>query len=182
MKYSSCLRNTALLMGGLVFFSLYSPAQGNKDVSALKTRAERTGYQETSRYDDVMQFMRELATASPRIRLSTFGYSFEGRALPLAVVGNIKDVSPAAVLASGKTRVYIQANIHAGEVEGKEAMQELLRALASGEHTAWLDTMILLVAPIYNADGNERINLTNRPAQNGPLGGWDSEPMHRIWI
>ncbi len=171
MKYSSCLRNTALLMGGLVFFSLHSPAQGKKNVSALKTRAERTGYQETSRYDDVMQFMRELATASPRIRLSTFGYSFEGRALPLAVVGNIKDVSPAAVLASGKTRVYIQANIHAGEVEGKEAMQELLRAVASGEHTAWLDTMILLVAPIYNADGNERINLTNRPAQNGPIGG-----------
>jgi hypothetical protein len=50
-------------------------------------------------------------------------------------------------------------------------MQALLRALARGEHAAWFDSLVLLVAPIYNADGNERVKLTNRGPQNGPVGG-----------
>ena len=52
--------------------------------------------------------------------------------MPLAVIG-APDATPEAVLATGKTRIYIQANIHAGEVEGKEAMLWLLRSIAKGE-------------------------------------------------
>ena len=135
------------------------------------TRPERTGYTETSRYEDVLEFLRVLAAASRRIHLTSFGYSYEGRSLPLVVVGTVKDASPESVLASGKTRVYIQADIHGGEVDGKEAMLALLRSLAAGEHAPWLDSMVLLVAPIYNPDGNERISLVNRPEQLGPIGG-----------
>lgn len=136
-----------------------------------QTRAERSGYVETSTYDDVMTFVRSADAASARIHLTTFGYTMEGRALPLVVVGRVRDASPAAVRASGKLRVFIQANIHAGEVEGKEAMQLLLRDLANGRHAGWLDSIVLLIAPIYNADGNERVRLTNRPLQYGPIGG-----------
>jgi hypothetical protein len=50
-------------------------------------------------------------------------------------------------------------------------MQQLLRDLANGRHAAWLDSLVLLVAPIYNADGNERVRLGNRPLQHGPIGG-----------
>jgi hypothetical protein len=171
MRWNQFMMRGGLAAGLLLAFCTGTPAQGKKSLSALKTRAERTGYMETSRYEDVLEFLREAAAASPRIRLGSMGYSFEGRSLPLVVVGDVKDSSPAAVISSGKTRVYIQANIHAGEVEGKEAMQELLRSLASGEHAAWLESMVLLIAPIYNADGNEKVNLTNRPAQNGPIGG-----------
>jgi hypothetical protein len=135
------------------------------------TRPERSGYQETSTYDEVMAFVRAADAASARIHLTSFGYSMEGRALPLVVVGRVRDASPEAVRASGKLRVFIQANIHAGEVEGKEAMLVLLRDLANGRHTAWLDSLVLLIAPIYNADGNERVRLTNRPLQYGPIGG-----------
>ncbi len=142
-----------------------------ENLSGLKTRPERTGYAETSRYEDVTAFLRSAAASSSNIHLTSFGYTFEGRALPLAVVGRVRDTRPESVLATGKTRVYVQANIHAGEVEGKEAMQALLRSIAGGEHAAWLDSMVVMIAPIYNADGNERVNLTNRPEQNGPLGG-----------
>ncbi len=138
----------------------------------LPTRPERTDYRETSSYADVMDFVRRASALAPALlHPATFGYTMEGRALPLVVVGRVRDASPAAVRASGKLRVFIQANIHAGEVEGKEAAQMLLRALARGEHAAWLDSLVLLVAPIYNADGNERVKLTNRPLQNGPVGG-----------
>jgi hypothetical protein len=94
----------------------------------------------------------------------------------LVVVGNLNDASAEAVQSSGKTRVFVQANIHAGEVCGKEAMQMLLRDLAKGEHGEWLDSLVLLIAPIYNADGNERVQLTNRGRQHGPLGGMGQRP------
>lgn len=142
----------------------------------ITTVPERTDYRETSRYDDVVAFMRAVDASSPRVRLTTFGYTNEGRALPLAIVGDVSDTTPEAVRASGKLRVYIQGNIHGGEVEGKESAQKLLRALGAGEHADWLESMVLLIAPIYNADGNERIALTNRSLQHGPIGGMGVRP------
>lgn len=143
---------------------------------ALTTRPERTAYRETSRYDEVVGLMEAADRASPLIHLTTFGQTNEGRALPLAVVGRVADASPVAVRASGKTVVYLQGNIHAGEVEGKEALQVLLREIARGRHRALLDSLVLLVAPIYNADGNERIDAANRPRQHGPVGGMGVRP------
>ena len=144
-------------------------------LASLKTRAERSDYRETSRYAEVVAFMEAVAAASPRVHLTTFGYTFEGRPLPLAVVG-APDASPEAVKKTGKLRVYIQGNIHGGEVEGKESAQMLLRDLAQGRHADWLQSMVLLIAPIYNADGNERISLTNRGRQHGPVGGMGQRP------
>lgn len=141
----------------------------------LLTRAERTEFRETSRYEDVMELARRLAEVSPAIHLTTFGYTSEGRALPLLVVG-APDASPESVLGTDKTRVYLQGNIHAGEVEGKEALLILLRRIAAGEYAAWTDSLVLLVAPIYNADGNERVGLNNRPRQHGPVGGMGQRP------
>jgi hypothetical protein len=137
----------------------------------IRTRAERTNYAETSRYEDVVNFLNTVAKGSRLVHITSFGYSFEGRPLPLAVVGRVADASPRAVRASGKLRVYIQANIHAGEVEGKEVALALVRDIAAGQHAQWLDSMVLLIAPIYNADGNERVALNNRGPQHGPIGG-----------
>lgn len=134
------------------------------------TRPELTDYSETSRYDEVIAYMRLMAAASPQIHLTTYGYTYEGRPLPLAVIG-APGASAAQVLATGKTRVYIQGNIHAGEVEGKEALLWLLRSIAKGERNEWLKTTVLMINPIYNADGNERVNVTNRGSQAGPVGG-----------
>jgi hypothetical protein len=47
----------------------------------------------------------------------------------------------------------------------------LLRALASGSHSDWTANLVLLVAPVYNADGNEAMAFDNRPLQHGPVGG-----------
>ena len=142
----------------------------------LKTTPERTNYEQTSRYADVVAFMDAVEQASPKlVHLTTFGYTNEGRALPLAVVG-APDATPDAVKRTGKLRVYIQGNIHGGEVEGKESAQMLLRDLAQGKHAEWLKTMVLLIGPIYNADGNERVTLANRGRQHGPVGGMGQRP------
>jgi hypothetical protein len=163
------LRSTLLLLpllGACVPIGSGGPAAA----PAPLPRAERSGFLETTRYAEVLEFMAAVSQRAPEIHLTTFGYSLEGRALPLAVWG-APAATPEAVRGTGKTRVYLQGNIHAGEVEGKEAMLRLLRELALGEHRAWADSLVLLVGPIYNADGNERISLLNRPRQHGPLAG-----------
>lgn len=146
------------------------------DLSFLLTAAERTGFDETTRYDEVMAFVEVAAAQHPDLHLTHFGYSLEGRKLPLVVFGDVADASPEAVLATDRLRIFVQANIHAGEVCGKEALLMLIRSLASGEHAEWADSAVVMLAPIYNADGNERVNLFNRPRQNGPFGGMGQRP------
>ena len=155
------------MLAALWIVLLAVPARGQEPL----TRPERTDGLETSRYADVASFIDGVADV-PILHPTTFGYTHEGRPLPLVVVGtDLPDGTPGSVLATGRTRVLVMANIHAGEVEGKEAAQMLLRRFAAGEHRGWLDSLVVLVAPIYNADGNERVSVSNRFRQNGPLGG-----------
>jgi hypothetical protein len=141
----------------------------------LLTRAERSAFRETSSYEEVVELSERLAALSDDIHLTTFGYTNEGRSLPLLVVG-APGPSPEAVVSTGKLRVYLQGNIHGGEVCGKEALLMLLRDYIRGSPPAWADDLVLLVAPIYNADGNERVSLRNRPLQHGPIGGMGQRP------
>lgn len=149
--------------------------QRPKTITAPLNRPEKTSYTETSRYEDVMAFLNALPK-NALLHQTTMGYSMEGRALPLLVWGKVKSPAASDVLASGKLRFFVMANIHAGEVEGKEAMLQLLRELSTGKYRKWADSLVLLIAPIYNADGNERIRLTNRPLQLGPIGGMGQRP------
>ncbi|MFY9557213.1 MAG: M14 family metallopeptidase [Blastocatellia bacterium] len=154
-------------IAALLLLNIASQAQDNN----LKSRAEITNYQETSRYEDVLRFFDELQKRSPIVRVETFGHSVEERALPLVILSDPPISQPRDARASGKPVVFVFANIHAGEVEGKEAMQHLARRIVLGDLRSLLDRLIILIAPIYNADGNEKISVMNRTAQNGPLGG-----------
>jgi len=152
--------------------TLVTHAQQKPPIAELKTTAEASDFKSTSSYEDVVRFMKAVDEASPVIFYSTYGKTFEGRDMPLAVVGTgLKDASPAAVRASGKLRVHIQGNVHAGEVEGKESAQILLREFALGQHKDWLQSMVFLITPIFNADGNEKMAVNNRGRQNGPING-----------
>jgi hypothetical protein len=137
----------------------------------LKSRAELTNYEETTRYEEVLNFIAELQKRSPLVRVESFGKSEDGRNLPLMIFSESPISHPREARASGKPVVFIMANIHAGEVEGKEAMLHLSRRILFGDLKPLLGKLIILVAPIYNADGNEKISMDNRTAQNGPIGG-----------
>ena len=139
--------------------------------SDLLTRAERTGYEETTGYDEVVELVDRAAALSDRVHATSFGSTFEGRSLPLVVVGDVPDARPVSVRAEDRVRVWLQANIHGGEVCGKEALLMLLRDLVTGGHAEWRSSLVLLIAPIYNVDGNERMAPDNRPYQLGPIGG-----------
>src|SRR5882724_9911015 len=146
-------------------------ARPQTPMDPLKSRSELTNYEETSRYDDVVAIFNQLQRRTSLMRLEKFGESTEGRAMPLAILSDPPIAQPREARDSGKPIVFVLANIHAGEVEGKEAAQHLARRLLNGDLRPLLKELIVLIAPIYNADGNERISLTNRVPQNGPIGG-----------
>lgn len=159
-----------------VFFTILSLSSlpcllAAQEVGEPLTAAERTDYRQTTRYDDLMAFVAQVADQSPRIQLTTMGTTSEGRSIPLVVVGDVEDPTPEGVKATGRTRVYVQGGIHAGEISGKEALLILLRELAAGDHGHWTDSLVLLIAPLYNPDGNERVSPTNRRGQHGPVEG-----------
>lgn len=165
--------------GALVLLLLAQAAASADPAHAqdLRTRAEATDFRETSRYADVVEVVDALVARSEALHRLDFGYTVEGRRLPLVVWDPRSDpgrYESAHAIRRGnldRLRVLVFANIHAGEVAGKEAALILLRDLAAGLHDGWADELVLAVAPIYNADGNERIALENRPLQHGPIGG-----------
>jgi hypothetical protein len=135
------------------------------------TVAESSGFKATSRHEDVMDFIRELQRSSADIRVETLCTSAEGKLVPLLVIGDPVPSSPGDLRFDDRAAVYIQANIHAGEVEGKEAALMLARDILRGETSNYLDKLVVLIAPIFNADGNDKISTNNRPNQKGPEQG-----------
>jgi hypothetical protein len=138
----------------------------------LRTRAEISDYAETSTYADVERVINGLAATAPTlVHTESFGRTEEGRELPLLVISDPKVTTAAAAEKLGRPIVYVQANIHAGEVEGKEAILKIARRLVSGDLRSMTRQIVFLIAPDYNADGNEKVSVMNRTAQNGPTGG-----------
>jgi hypothetical protein len=128
------------------------------------TVAERTGYRETSRHADVLRFIDDLRRVRPVFRVESMGRSAGGRDMPVLVFGE----------RPGTPVVLVIANIHAGEVEGKEALLMLARDLPE----RYFQSLTLLFVPNYNPDGNDAIDVKNRAldlarleGQIGPEGG-----------
>jgi hypothetical protein len=132
------------------------------------TRAEATDYRETSTTEDVTAFLRALQRAGAPLRVEVVGKSAQGRDISLVVCSTPDAATPAAAKRLGRVVVYIQANIHGGEVEGKEASLMLLRDVATNPRV--LDRLVLLICPVYNTDGNDALGdgRRNRPSQDGP--------------
>jgi hypothetical protein len=128
----------------------------------LTTEAERSGFERTGRYDEVERLCRAFAAADPaRVQCTTFGTTPEGRPmLALVVAGDL-------ARAHDRPVILIQGGIHAGEIEGKDALFWTLRELLAGPR-APLDQVTLVLVPVFNVDGHERFGPNHRPNQRGP--------------
>ncbi len=154
------------MRAGLVLLLL----AGAASLPAQQTRAERSGYAETSSHADVIGFLDSLEALGANIRRGTLATSAQGRAVPWAIAARPMVDGPAEAHRSGRLVVYLQGNIHGGEIEGKEAALMLLRDLTVGSLRPLLDSLVLIVVPIYNTDGNDAFGPgeRQRPGQNGP--------------
>ncbi len=143
------------------------------------TKAERTRWKQTADYDETMRYCRQLESGSRWVKLESFGKTGQGRDLPLLIVSKDRLFTPEAVRATGKPVVLIQNGIHSGEIEGKDAALMLVRDLAVlHQHEELLDSVIVLVMPMFSADAHERRSRFNRINQNGPDEmGWRHTPI-----
>lgn len=173
------MRYLLLLFLPILFFSQSLVAQLPE---ALITKPEKTQYTETSLYADVISFIQALDERSDLMHVTSMGESPEGKEIPLVVLADPAVTSPEEAIASGKPVIYVQGNIHSGEVEGKEVLQILMREILLGDKKHLLEGQILLFAPIYNTDSNDKLGVQTRRSQEGsPLEtglrsnseGWD---------
>lgn len=134
------------------------------------TRAEASNYTQTSSYGDVRAFINALRARNNSLAFGSIGKTNQGRDIPYIIASRPMVSTPEQARALGRPVVYVNANIHAGEVEGKEALLALVRDLSDQRGTNVLDSIVLIAVPIYNADGNEKFKpqSINRTEQNGP--------------
>jgi hypothetical protein len=135
------------------------------------TPAEAAEFRSTPSYQETLEFLQKLQPRLPEMYLGFYGSSGEGRALPFVVVSKEKAFTGRKAWGLSKPIVMIQNGIHGGEIDGKDASLMILRDLALGRHRELLDAATLVILPIYNVDGHERVSKYNRPNQNGPVEG-----------
>jgi hypothetical protein len=148
------------------FIILYLTILVNLFSSELVTVAEQSDYKLTSAYKDVMEFLFSAQTQTDRIEILRLTTSSEGRMVPLVVISNEGIKSPKELILSGKPAVLIMANIHAGEIEGKEAVLMLTRDFVENKDSHYLENQVVLILPIFNPDGNDKFGKNRR--DNGP--------------
>lgn len=135
----------------------------------FETVAERTGYRFTATYDETVEYFCRLDSASAWIELQEYGVSPQGRTMHVAVISKDRAFDPESAHRTGKVIMLIQNGIHSGEIDGKDACMALLRDIAiTRERESLLDSVILLVIPIFNLDGHENNERFTRANQFGP--------------
>jgi len=138
------------------------------------TLFEKSNQQKSPSYQETISYFKKFEDKTPYARMFTIGVSPQGREIKCLVVARNGEFTPNEAKKSGKAIVLIQNGIHAGEIEGKDACMLLLRdILITKEKFNLLKNVVLLIIPVFNVDGHERLSPFNRPNQNGPLlMGW----------
>src|SRR5687768_14113765 len=137
--------------------------------SGWRTDCEISDYVSSPDHATTIRWLERLVDAAPELSMHEFGRTPEGRPIHLVVAASGGESTPELARASGKAIVLLEAGIHSGEIEGKDAGLALLRDMTvEGTHRALLDNVILLFIPIFNVDGHERASPFLRINQNGP--------------
>src|SRR5437868_7422912 len=172
------MKKTAWLFGSLLIAGASIAAQQTSDWA---TPAEKSDYRTTPRYDETMAYIRRVAAAAPKqVKIETFGVTPEGRDLVDVMVSRDGLFDPSALHKASRPVVLIQNAIHAGEMDGKDSCLALLRDMVITKSRArLLDRAVVVILPIYNADGHERVSPYNRINQNGPEEmGWRTQSQN----
>lgn len=134
------------------------------------TPAEAAHFRTTPDHAQTLDYLKRLQQAAPgRIRLQTFGTTPEGRPMTVVIASGDGTFSPEAARAAHTPVVLLQAGIHPGEIEGKDAGLMLLRDFAvTGKLPHLLDHAVLVYIPVFSVDGHENSSPYHRINQNGP--------------
>lgn len=133
----------------------------------LKIRYELTDGEETSTYQEVIDFWKQLDKQSDRIKLSEKGLTDSGYPLHLVLISNSKTFDIQRIKQQNKAVILVNNGIHPGEPDGIDASMLLARDIADGK-VELPDDVILAVVPVYNIGGFLKRSPDYRVDQNGP--------------
>lgn len=153
----------------------------NKNLSTYwLTPFEKSKQLDSPDYDNTLKYFQKFVDKTPFVKIKTIGITPQGRELKIVIVSKDRAFTPELAKKTGKAIVLIQNGIHPGEIEGKDACMLLLREiLIIKEKQSLLDNTILLIIPVLNTDGHERLSPFNRPNQNGPKKmGWRTNALN----
>jgi murein tripeptide amidase MpaA len=137
------------------------------------TPAEASDFNLTPDYQKTFDWLNKLSQASKLLKIISIGKSAEGREIRMVIATADAVFDQQSLARSNKPLLLIQAGIHAGEIDGKDAGMMLMRDIVNGPKRSLLDRVNILFIPILNVDGHERISAYNRVNQRGPANmGW----------
>jgi len=144
------MRNVVLLVVLSIWLGLATqPAafaqNGSGFTEAMITAAELSNFERTSTFAEVVSVVTALQASSPLVHRETLLTSLEGKKVPLLVLADPPVSTPEQARQSGKLLVYIQGNIHGGEVEGKEASLIAMREIIHGNKRPLLENHIIML-------------------------------------
>lgn len=136
------------------------------------TPTELSDFKTTPSYEETMAWLNKLCGATKTMKMISIGKSANYRDINM-VIASTDTFDKGELNVSLKPLLLVQACIHAGEVDGKDAGMMLLRDIAFGSKKNLLENCNILFIPILNVDGHERISAYNRVNQRGPENmGW----------
>lgn len=141
--------------------------------SEWATPFEQSGGIESPSYDATIAWLDKLAGETDKLQKVSLGKSPQGRDIWMYIASSEGINESARLKQNTKPTVLVQAGIHAGEIDGKDAGMMLLRDIIQGDKSALLDKANLLFVPIFSVDAHERSGEFNRVNQRGPVNmGW----------
>ena len=147
-----------------------APIIAENSDAVLRTVADQSGYLKTGRYEEVERLCSAYERIWPRqVRCFEFGRSPEGRPMLAMAVSRSGALTGDEAARRGVPVLLLQAGVHSGEIDGKDAgflaLREMLERQALPDA---LDHSVILFVPVFNVDGHERFGRWNRPNQVGP--------------
>ena len=137
------------------------------------TASEKSNFVSTPDYNETVNWFKKLTAASPLLTMVSIGKSVEGRDIYMIIASTEKNITSASLKKSVKPLLLVQAGIHSGEIDGKDAGMMLLRDIAFGNKKELVNKVNFLFIPILSVDAHERSSPYNRPNQRGPENmGW----------
>lgn len=169
MMRQQCTVLAAIILTAPTFFPItFSAAVGQEKNAGPLTIAEQSDFKSTSTSAQVAEFMQACASTASHVNTFVFGTTVEDRDLLGVTISRVPYLIGQS---DGRAVALVIGNIHSGECAGKEALLMLIRQLANEPNHKWLENIVLVIVPNYNADANDRIGKNNRRGQLGPENG-----------
>lgn len=140
-----------------------------------QTDSEKSGLTTSPDYLNTTRYIQKLVASDNRLNMVSLGKSPQGRDIWMVIATKEGINDPDSLHKLNKPTLLVQAGIHSGEIDGKDAGLMLLRDIIHGNKSQLIDNVNLLFVPILSVDAHERRENHNRVNQRGPLKmGWRS--------